>query len=72
MRQFSPFFYGGGVGFVRTVVELALGSGVGLQAMFEAGRHKSYGRRLFVIVMANVIEIFFLCCLCALDNDVVP
>jgi hypothetical protein len=31
-------------------------SGVGPQAMFEAGRRKSHGRRLFV--MANVIEIF--------------
>jgi hypothetical protein len=35
-----------------------------------ARRRKSHGWRLFV--MANVIEIFSLCCLLALDNDVVP
>ena len=52
----SLCFYGDGVGWVRRGVRLALGSGVGLQAMFEAGRRKSHGWRLFV--MANVIEIF--------------
>ena len=63
MRQLSCLskgslrFYGGGVGWVNRGVGLALGSGrVGLQAMFEAARPKSHGRRLFV--MANVIEIF--------------
>jgi hypothetical protein len=38
----------------RRSVEFGVGSY--LRAMFEAGRQKSHGRRLFV--MANVIEIF--------------
>ena len=77
MRQFCGhwkeshhIFDGDGIGWFRRGGVMSFGSWVGPGKMFEAGWRKSHGRWLFG--MANVIEIFFLCCLLALDNDVVP
>jgi hypothetical protein len=43
--------------------------GVVLRVMFEAGRQKSHGR---IVCGGKCDRDFFLCCLRALDNDVVP
>jgi hypothetical protein len=54
-RILTHFFDGGGIGWFCRDGVTSFGSWVGLRAMFEAGRQKSHGQRLFV--MANVIDV---------------
>ena len=69
-KEYHCTFDADSVGWFRRDGVTRFGSGVGLRAMFEDGWRKYHGRRLFV--MANVIEIFFFCCLLAIEDDVVP